>query len=252
MSDPLFREAVFLVVGSFLLGGFSKGLIGLGMPVVVLAVVAQPLGVSNALAVLVLPTILTNIWQAFDGPHFRSLIARLWPFYLAAFVGVWTGAFIRAGSSETALLILLNTVLMLYAAVSLVSPPIPAPGRHERWMAPSAALTGGVMFGMVGNFIVPGILYLQALGLKRDMLVQSLGITFIVISSTLALSLLSLDFLSGELLLLSAFGVPAAFGGMVLGRACRRFLPEQAFRALFLWALLVAGVYGLVRAIFGW
>lgn len=237
-----------LAIGAFLCGGISKGAIGLGLPVVVLAILAAPMGVPSALSVLILPAVLTNIWQALDGGALREILRRLWPFYIAAFIGVTIGGRMLAGAAETLLLGILGAVLTVYAALSLASPQLPPPGRHEIWMAPSAALAGGVMFGLVGNFIVPGILYLQALGLRRDVFVQSLGVTFIVISSALGFSLTQNAIMTAELALLSAACVPSAFLGMILGRRLRKLISEEGFRRVLLIVLLLVGVYTLLRA----
>lgn len=241
-------ETLALVLGAFLLGGFAKGVIGMGLPVVVLAMLAAPLGVPTALSLLVLPAVLTNTWQALDGTALREILRRLWPFYLAASIGVLSGGLILAGAAEHLLLGLLGVVLAIYSALSLAAPRLPSPGRHETWMAPAAAFAGGILFGMVGNFIVPGILYLQALGLRRDVFVQALGVTFVVISSSLGVSLSSADILTGDLALLGAASVPMAFSGMAVGRRLRRYVPEELFRKIFLVALLLTGLSMLARA----
>ncbi|MEM1049499.1 MAG: sulfite exporter TauE/SafE family protein [Pseudomonadota bacterium] len=245
---PFPLEIVALVLATFLFGGISKGLIGLGLPVVVLALLAAPLGVPTALALMVVPAVLTNIWQALDGGALFALLRRLWSFFLAAICGVTLGGFVLAGASEALLLALLGGVLTVYAGFGLLSPPLPEPGRHEVWMAPSAALAGGVMFGMVGNFIVPGVLYLQAIRLGRDGLVQALGMTFIVISSTLGVSLTSHSVLTPDIALVGALCVPSTLLGMVIGRRIRRHVSEETFRRLFLVGLLLTGIYNLVRA----
>ena len=242
-------EIFALIVGAFLLGGVAKGLVGMGLPIVILAVIAAPVGVSLALSILVVPAIVTNVWQALDGGAFRDILRRLWPFYLAACIGVAIGGFILTGSSESVLLAVLGVILIVYSALSLISPPLPEPGRHELWMAPSAAMVGGIMFGMVGHFVVPGILYLQALRLKRDVLVQALGINFVVISSTLAMSLTSHGVFTMDLVLLGFLGVPIAAIGMVLGRSLRKRVSENGFRKIFLVALLLAGLNTLYSAI---
>jgi hypothetical protein len=79
---------------------------------------------------------------------------------------------------------------------------------------------GGIMFGMTGNFIVPGILFLQALNLKRDMMVQALGLTFCTISTALALSMTQRSMLTPDLMMVSP------------GRWCRRLLRHVAGYAL--------------------
>ena len=97
------------------------------------------------------------------------------------------------------------------------------------------------MFGMTGNFIVPGILFLQALGMHRDMLVQVLGVTFVTISTTLAVSLTSRSLMSGDLTIVSAISVIPAFFGLWLGRRYRSSISETQFSRLFFIGLLVIG-----------
>ncbi|MGD1869618.1 MAG: hypothetical protein ACFB0F_08955 [Neomegalonema sp.] len=151
-------EIIALALAAFLIGGFAKGEIGLGVPVVVLASIAAPMGGANALAVFVIPAVLANLWQALDGTALRQILARLWPFYLAAAGVVMLGGQLVVFVAEAVLLTVLGTVLITYSVLALASPDLPQPGRHEPWMAPAAALSGGIMFGLVGNFIVPGIL----------------------------------------------------------------------------------------------
>ncbi|MEO1502956.1 MAG: sulfite exporter TauE/SafE family protein [Pseudomonadota bacterium] len=242
-------EIIALALAAFLIGGFAKGVIGLGLPVVVLAIIAAPMGVANALAVFVIPAVLANLWQALDGTALRQILARLWPFYLAAAVGVMLGGQLVVFVAEAVLLTVLGTVLITYSALALASPDLPQPGRHEPWMAPAAALSGGIMFGLVGNFIVPGILYLQALRLPRDVFVQALGVTFIVISSSLGLSLSSAAVMTTDLALLSAACAPLAFLGMALGRRLRKHVSEDVFRKVFLTALILTGVYMIWQSV---
>lgn len=54
---------VSIAIGAFLLGGAVKGIVGLGLPTVVLAVLGTALGLREALLLLVAPAFLTNIWQ---------------------------------------------------------------------------------------------------------------------------------------------------------------------------------------------
>lgn len=95
---------------------------------------------------------------------------------------------------------------------------------------------------------MPGVLYLQALGLPRDILVQTMGVAFTVSMVTLAAALTRYEILSAELGLLSAAAVVPALLGMVLGGQVRRRLPEQRFRQVLFAALLLLGLYIAGRA----
>src|SRR3546814_8210607 len=80
---------------------------------------------------------------------------------------------------------------------------------------------------MTGSYVVPGIMFLQAVGLPRDQLIQAMGMLFLVSTLALALALGGNDFLSLELGLISIAGLVPTIAGMLLGQRLRRRLPEQ-------------------------
>ena len=73
-----------VIGGSFLLAGFVKGIVGLGLPTISLALLTALLDLPTAMALLVVPAFCTNIWQGFFGGHLAiafglltSFLARL-------------------------------------------------------------------------------------------------------------------------------------------------------------------------------
>jgi len=246
MPDAL---TILAVATGFLLGGAVKGALGLGMPVVALAVLTPLIGLKSAVAVMILPSIVSNIWQAFAGPSLGALVRRLWPFLGAAQLGIWIGVGVLADADTDALEVVLGTLLAAYAAFALLTPQLPPPGRREVWMSPLAGGAGGVLFGMTGIFIVPGILYLQTLGLGRDRFVQALGLTFLTISTGLALALGGHDLVTPQIAALSAGAVIPAFTGLWLGQRLRHRISEDLFRRIFFIALLVVGFTMIAKAV---
>ena len=241
-------ENVAMVIACFFLGAFMKGAIGMGLPVVVLAGLSFLMPLRDAMAIFLIPGVLSNAWQATSGPWLRQLLARLWPFLGAAFVAIWIGVFIVAATRSDAMVLVLAVLLCLYSGWSLLTPRLPQPGRHEVWMSPAAGALGGVMFGLTGTFIVPGLLYLETLGLKRDMFVQALGITFITISGTLAMSMTTVGLVTWNHVLLSAVALVPVALGLWLGRRIRHRISEDRYRKAFFIVLFITGVYMGVRA----
>jgi len=139
-------------------------------------------------------------------------------------------------------------MLCVYAAISLATPQVPPPGGKEPWLSPVVGAANGVISGMTGSFVVPGVLYLQALGLPRDLLVQAMGLLFTVSTLALAAALGGHGLLPAELGLLSAGALVPAFAGMALGQRLRRRIPEQRFRKIFFLSLTLLGLYISVRA----
>ena len=246
MIDP---TTLLVVAVTFLLAGTVKGVIGLGLPTVSLALLTATLGLQPAMALMLAPSFVTNLWQAVIGGHGRAILARLWPFLAAATATVWTGAALAAPIDLAMLSALLGGVLAIYAAIGLGRTRLALAPKSERWAGPLAGCVNGVLTGMTGSFVVPGVPYLQALGLPRDVLIQAMGILFTLSTAALGLALAGRGLLSADLGLHSVASVPPALLGMVLGRRLRARLPEAAFRRVFFVALLILGLYIIVRSL---
>lgn len=242
-------EVLAVVAGTFLLAGCVKGVIGLGVPTVSLALLTATLGLTPAMALLLLPSLITNLWQAVIGGALGPILRRLWPLLLAVCLGTWVGVRVLAQADTGLLSALLGGLLCVYSALSLVRPSLRPPGRAERWLAPLVGGVNGILTGLTGSFVVPGVLYLQALGLPRDTLVQAMGVLFTVSTAALAAALGGYHLVSGDLALLSAAAVVPALIGMQAGRLVRQRLSEAAFRRVFFIALFLLGAWIAVRAL---
>jgi len=242
-------EILVIVGAAYLLAGFVKGVIGLGLPTVSLAILAATIGLNEAMALMLIPTLVTNLWQGFVGGALAAIVRRIWPLLVILPVGIWFGTDVLARSEAWLLSGLLGVLLCVYSAVSLATPQMPPPGRWERPLSPLIGAATGLSAGMTGSSAVPGVLYLQALGLGRDHLVQAMGIMFTVNTVALAVGLAGHDLLPVNLGILSAVALAPAFLGMMLGQRVRTRLPEQRFRRIFFGALLILGLYLGARAI---
>ena len=243
-------DIVAMVVATFLLAGFIKGVIGMGLPVVALAFLGSTLGVREALTIMLIPGLCTNTWQALSGPAFGMLIRRLWSFLAAAGLGVWIGVGVLAGAKSETMVILLGVTLCTYCAVTMLRAQMPPPGRREPWMSPLMGGLGGAMFGMTGIIIVPGILYLQTLGLKRDVFVQALGIIFVAITLALGSSLIGRSLMTQDLVLMSLTALVPTAAGLALGQRYRHHISEARFKRIFFVAMFVIGLDMLRRSLF--
>ena len=88
----MFEPLLLFIAAAFLLAGFVKGVIGLGLPTVSMGLLAVTMPPAHALAIVIVPAILTNIWQTFVGPYLRDIIRRLWPLMVGPAVGIWLNA----------------------------------------------------------------------------------------------------------------------------------------------------------------
>mgnify|MGYP001030548452 FL=1 len=237
-----------LVLATFLLAGMVKGIIGLGLPTVSLAVLTVALDLPTAMALLLVPSFVTNLWQASVGRDTRILLRRLWPFLLSASASVWIGAIALKQVDLSLLSALLGALLLIYAAISLAGFKPAITRVQESWAAPASGLLNGVLTGMTGSFVVPGVMYLNALNLSRDQLIQSMGMLFTLSTLALALALGNHSLLSQQQLISSSLALIPAVAGMMLGQAIRRTISEAVFRRVFFLSLLLLGAYIIVAA----
>lgn len=240
---------LLVISATFLLAGTVKGVIGLGLPTVSLAILTVVIDLPNAMALLLVPSFVTNLWQALRGGRAKSVLSRLWPFLLMATTTVWLGARALTRIDLGWLSALLGGLLIVYAAVSLAGVRFKIENRHERPAGLLAGAVNGVLTGMTGSFVVPGVMYLQALGLQRQSLLQAMGMLFTASTLALAISLQRNDLLSLQQATWSSTAVLPAVVGMVLGQRIGRRLSEVLFRKVFFASILLLGAYIAVTAL---
>jgi len=241
--------ATLIVAATFLLAGTIKGVIGLGLPTVSLAILTVALDLPSAMALLLVPSFATNLWQASIGGNARLLILRLWPFLLSASLTVWIGAMALIRVDLMLLSALLGALLVVYAAVSLAGFKPAITARQEIWSGPLAGTINGLLTGMTGSFVVPGVMYLNALGFTRQQLIQAMGMLFTLSTLALALALGNNGLIDEDQILESALALLPAVIGMVVGQTIRDAISESAFRRTFFVSLLILGAYIAFNAI---
>ena len=246
MFDPPSLIAIF---ATFLLAGAVKGAIGLGPPTLSLGLLTAVIGLPQATALLLVPSLVTNVWQALSGGNGKAIVRRIWPFLVMATVTVWIGAAALTRVDLRLLSGLLGLLLVVYSLVNLAGFRLSISTSQEVWAGPAIGTANGILTGMTGSFVVPGVLFLQAIGLPRDMLIQSMGMLFAASTLALAFALRGVGLLSQELGLASTLALAPAFVGMVTGQWLRKKIPEQRFRQVFFLSLLILGAYIISKAV---
>ena len=65
-----------IIAGAFLLAGAVKGVIGMGLPTVAMGLLGLVMPPVQAAALLVVPSLATNVWQMLAGPVFGAAVKR--------------------------------------------------------------------------------------------------------------------------------------------------------------------------------
>ncbi len=238
---------VAAVTATFFVAGLVKGVTGMGLPTVAMGVLGALISPLAAASLLIVPSLVTNVWQLASGPDVRGLVRRFWPMMLAITIGTVLGSGLLAGGNTRLATSALGAALVIYAAWTLLARPIQVPARMEPWLSPAVGAATGVVTGSTGVFVIPAVPYFQSLGLDRDDLVQALGLSFTVSTVALAGALAWRGAYQADNLLVSALTVIPALIGMQAGQAVRMRVSQTAFRKGFLICLLLLGTEMLLR-----
>ncbi len=241
---------VALTIATFLLAGLVKGTIGLGLPSIAIGLLALAMTPAQAAAIMIFPSLITNVWQMLIGPHLVAMSKRMWSLVLASAVGIWLGGGVLTSANSRYAALGLGVALVIYAALGLSAIRFKVERRQEWWLNPIVGLATGLVAGGTGVFVIPAGPYFQAIGLTKDELVQMLGLSFTVSTVVLAVVLwrdgaMHVGNATGSMLAV----VPALIG-MALGQRIRSLASEETFRRWFFLALLLLGAQQAIRNAF--
>ena len=242
-------QLLLIILGVFLFAGCIKGLVGMGLPMISVALLANVIGLQASIALIVVPALLTNIWQALAGSNTRQLFRRFWTLFLATILFTWPGTVALAHVETAYLTGLLGILLIAYTILNFFKPGFNVPAHWERRLNPLIGAISGVLSGLTGFFAVPGVVYLQSTQLSRDDLIQTLGMVFCFASVGLSVSLGTQSLLTPELALYSTLAMVPTVCGVWIGNRLRKRTSERAFRRLFLIALGLLGLYTIAGSI---
>jgi uncharacterized protein len=246
----MFEPLLLLIAAVFLLAGFVKGVIGLGLPTVSMGLLAVSMPPSHALAIVIVPAVVTNIWQTFIGPYLRDIIRRLWPLMAGTVFGIWLNAGMLTGPYAGYGGLVLGVLLVIYAMIGLRQFSFHVARRDEKWIGGVVGVVTGMVSAATGVQVIPSMPFMQAIGMEKDELVQALGVFFTVATVALAFSLTSAGLLSAATALPGAIAMAAAFAGMAIGQVVRARMQADVFRRWFLIAMIPLGFYLAGSAIY--
>ena len=233
----------------FLLAGLVKGVIGMGLPTIAMGLLSLAVPPAQAAALLIVPSLVTNVWQLLAGPRFGALVVRLWSMMAGVIAGTLASAGILASGAAGMGAVALGIALVAYAVVGLIGAKLAVRPRHEPWLSPVIGAATGLVTGATGVFVLPAVPYLQAIGLEKDEFIQALGLSFTVATLALAGGLLRDDAFQAASAWMSLLALVPALGGMFLGQAVRRRISAATFRTVFFAGLLLLGMYLALRQI---
>lgn len=243
-STILFFVAVCFVAG------FVKGILGFAMPMIILsgsAAIGQP---SLGLAVLILPTLFTNIYQSslFGRRELIVSIGEFRFFLFACLFGLIVGANLFVAANLNMLVGGIGAVVLILSFLQLIQIRTPKRNNSSLLSIVFGAVTG-LLGGGTGIWGPTTVLYLTSIGTPKQKQILVQGLTFAFSSIFLLFAHLYTGIFNNETGILSAFMVLPAMIGMLFGVNIQRYLNQDRFRLITLLSLCIGGIYLVYRSL---
>lgn len=237
-----------LAVGAaaFFAGGTVKGVIGLGLPLVAVPVLASAMDPKVAVAMMTVPVLSSNAWLVLRGGRCRATLRRFWPLILtlAGFTLLSAQLFVEIDAATASLL--LGLAVVGFCAMQLFPIKVEVSKRAERWLNPGIGAVAGLMGGISNFFGPPVMAYLIALRLEKDTFVAAVTLFFIVGGVPLYGSLAWHGVLSEKVLIASSIAAIIVLAGVAFGTKLRRFVRQETFERFLIGGLFLIGL-NLIR-----
>lgn len=242
---------VALVGAIVLLGGIVMGLAGFGYAVVSTATLATVLSPADAVTIMILPLLASNVSLAreLDRDRLRTCVARFWPYVLAATAGTVVGMVLLEAVPSNWLALGIGLFTLGYVATAQDRVPIPGLGAFTSWcfvertvFKVGVGAVSGFVFGAT-NVGVQVVAYLDALDLDREVFVGVLALILVGVSGIRVALAFGLGLYgTGPLLALSAAAAVVGLGGVSLGARLRAVTTAGQQRIAVFALLSVIGV----------
>ncbi|MGY9056775.1 MAG: sulfite exporter TauE/SafE family protein [Alphaproteobacteria bacterium] len=244
--DPLI---VVVATVAFFLGGLLKGVVGMGLPLVAIPIVALVMPVAQAIPLMLAPGYVMNIIQVRQTWHARTSLIPWLPMIVGIAVGITVGVQIATSAPEALVRGVLGGLVILFVLMSLAKIELPPRLAKNRLVSVGMGGLTGLSGGLTGGFGATLAMYLLACGLEKDRFVWVIGVSMFIGVIFLTASLYSVGSLNTDQMAGTIGVLVPSWIGLTAGGYVRKKVSQRVFRNIALSALLVMGVSLLISAL---
>ena len=247
MQDIVAWLPTILACGlALVLAGVVKGILSIGLPLVGMPLLTLVVDVPTAVAILMIPLVLSNLIQAIEGPGTLAMLKRFWPLIICVIGGTFIGTALFAALDRHVLLVTVGVLAIVLSTFSITQPHVTIPRRMETWLGPLVGFVAGVIGGMSTLFGPLLTVYVVGLKMPRDAFVKVISLLFLIASVCLMIGGTAQGTAGVRELTWSAAAMIPVYGGMLIGQRIRRYVNPDQFRILVLGVVWLTGA-NLIR-----
>lgn len=238
------------VVLIFLAGGMVKGLIGVGLPTVTLTLLSFVFDIKDSISIILIPIILTNLYQMFDGNYLKEIIGEVKFFLIGSFLFIFPGFYFLTILKSDTILAILALLLIINSFMSLMKYEIKLKNYKSKAIQLGIGSLTGITTGVTSIYTMPFIFLIQSLNYSKNKVIQLMGLSFFIFACMQLILFSSHGMLDFDKLSISLLACLPILAGVYFGTALRKKISETLFKTLFNIMLVVMGSLLILKIIF--
>jgi uncharacterized membrane protein YfcA len=182
LSQHLIVE-VAIVALCLAAGGVLKGATGAGAPLLAVPALAAFFDVRFAVVVMLVPNLVTNLWQAV---RFRASLPErgfMVPLLFGGVLGIVAGTAALKSFRSDLLSMVMALAVFAYVALRLARPGWRLEMQAARFLAMPAGLIAGALQGAAGLSAPVSITFLNAMQMGRDRFIAAISALFVTFTA---------------------------------------------------------------------
>ncbi|MEM8581949.1 MAG: sulfite exporter TauE/SafE family protein [Pseudomonadota bacterium] len=249
--QSLSGTVVVFLIAVAVFAGVVKGAVGFAMPLIMMSGLSAVLPVPVALAGLILPTLVMNIWQALRGglDAFTDAARKYLRLLGLVLLFIVLAGQLVVALPEAVLSAMIGVPVTFYAASQLLGWRLRIAPEHRRRAEIGTGIVAGFFGGFSGIWGPPIVAYLTALDTPKAEQVRAQGMLYGLGSVAFLLTHIRTGIVTPVSLQFSAALLLPAALGMAIGFWLQDRMDQQRFQQATMVLLLIAGVNLIRRSI---
>lgn len=240
---------IFLVALIFLGASIIKGFLGIGLPAAAMAFLTMLMPPTEAIPILWLPILVTNMLQFARAPQKREIVQEYWLFAVAIVIFIFVTSMFIADYPTALLTAAIGIAMVLFSLNFLLGIKLKI-GPSRGWHAVFGTVSG--ILGGISSIWSPTVaMYLVARDVSKERFVGATGFLFLAGSVPLGAGQVVAGVLDGAALFKSAFALLIVLVGFRIGELLRAHVSQTLFRKTVLVAFLLMGLRLIYTGLFG-
>ncbi len=234
--DPILVAIICVI---FLLAGIVKGFLGIGLPAAAMAFLTLIIPPTEAISLLWLPILFTNLFQFGRAPERRQIASDYIWFAVTLAASIFVTSLFITEYPTALLTVAIGAAMVIFSLNLLLGVTVPI-GPGVIWQGAFGVISG-VLGGLSSIWSPPVAMYLIARNTPKERFIGAAGFLFLAGCLPLGIGLVMAALITWGVIVKSSLGLVATLIGFRIGEVMRHRVSQDRFRQIVLVAFLILG-----------